>query len=136
MTHLLDTNAWIAYIRGKNTQLIARVNSHPPANLGLSTIALGELMYGAYHGDPAYLAKSLFAVGQLRRTFRLVPFGEDCADHFGQIHAYLSGIGQKIGSNDTLIAATARAHGLTLVTHNTNEFSRVPGLKLEDWQIP
>lgn len=50
------------------------------------------------------------------------------------MRAYLDGKGTPIGPNDLMIASIARAHSLTLVTHNTSEFSRVPGLKLEDWQ--
>jgi predicted nucleic acid-binding protein len=55
---------------------------------------------------------------------------------YGKAREHLASIGMPVGPNDLLIAATALAHGCTLVTHNTQEFSRVPGLLLEDWQLP
>jgi tRNA(fMet)-specific endonuclease VapC len=62
-----------------------------------------------------------------------VPFDDLCADHHGMIRADLERAGKPIGPNDLLIAATARAGDCTLVTTNTREFSRVPGLRIEDW---
>lgn len=53
---------------------------------------------------------------------------------YREIRAHLAAQGTPIGPNDLMIASIARLHNLTLVTHNTNEFSRVPGLKLEDWR--
>ncbi len=136
MTYVLDSNAWIAYMRGKDALVVGRVNAHPPADLALSTIVFGELSYGAYHSVPGNVTQNLLKVERLQRTYPILPFGEACADEYGQILAYLSSIGEKIGPKDTQIAATARAHNLILVTHNTDEFNRVPGLKIEDWQIP
>jgi tRNA(fMet)-specific endonuclease VapC len=63
-----------------------------------------------------------------------LPFDDLCAEHYGSIRTDLRRSGGAIGPNDLLIAATARAHDLTLVTHNTGEFSRVVGLRSEDWQ--
>lgn len=62
-------------------------------------------------------------------------FDDICADHYAKIRADLQAQGKLIGGNDMLIAAIARAHNATLVTHNTGEFSRVMGLRLEDWEI-
>ncbi len=62
-----------------------------------------------------------------------VPFDDLAADVYGRIRADLERQGQAIGPNDTLIAAIALANGLTIVTHNTAEFSRVSGLLIEDW---
>lgn len=66
--------------------------------------------------------------------FRSMPFDDEAARHYGEIRATLETKGRLIGPNDLLIAATALAGDLTLVTHNTAEFSRVPGLRLEDWE--
>jgi tRNA(fMet)-specific endonuclease VapC len=63
-----------------------------------------------------------------------LPFDDRAAGEYGKLRDHLSRIGQMIGPNDLLIAGIALANGLTLVTHNTVEFSRVPGLPLEDWQ--
>lgn len=136
MTHLLDTNTWAVYFRGKHAQLAARVNGHATADLGLSTIVLGELYYGAYHSGPGYVVKNLLEVEQLRQMYPHAPFDAAASNEYGLIREHLASTGQIIGPNDLLIAATARANNLTLVTHNTAEFSRVPGLKLEDWQVP
>jgi tRNA(fMet)-specific endonuclease VapC len=67
---------------------------------------------------------------------RSLPFDDAAAEEYGQLRAYLANQGTPIGPNDTMIAAIALANGLTLVTHNTAEFSRVPGLMIKDWQIP
>ncbi|HEV8059879.1 MAG TPA: PIN domain-containing protein [Gemmataceae bacterium] len=68
------------------------------------------------------------------RSFLDAPFDDRGAEEYGRIRAHLADLGTPIGPNDLLIAAITIANGLTLVTHNTNEFSRVPGLMLEDWQ--
>ena len=65
-----------------------------------------------------------------------LPFDDAAAEPYGRIRADLTARGQTIGGNDMLIAAIALANGCTLVTHNTAEFSRVPGLVIEDWQVP
>lgn len=65
--------------------------------------------------------------------FEIIPFDEFVLNTYGQIRANLELRGQKIGANDTIIAAIALAHNATLVTNNTNEFSRIDGLLLEDW---
>lgn len=136
MTHLLDTNAWIAYLRGKNVTLLARLKTHAPSDLGLSTIVLGELYYGAYHSGATNVPANLQLIDQLIRTFPVVGFDPYDAGEYGKLREHLGSKGQLIGPNDLLIASTALANGLILVTHNTAEFSRVPGLTLEDWQIP
>jgi tRNA(fMet)-specific endonuclease VapC len=65
-----------------------------------------------------------------------VLFDRPAAEEYGKLREHLSARGLLIGPNDLLIAAIALANNLILVTHNTTEFSRVPGLKLEDWQVP
>lgn len=66
--------------------------------------------------------------------FVSLPFDGRAAEIGGQIRAQLADVGTPIGSNDLLIAAIALAHNLILVTHNTREFSRVAGLRIEDWE--
>ena len=63
-----------------------------------------------------------------------MPFGDEASVAYGSIRAALEQAGTPIGPNDLLIAAIALAYDLTLVTHDTGEFSRVPGLRIEDWQ--
>jgi tRNA(fMet)-specific endonuclease VapC len=73
-------------------------------------------------------------IAGLRAKFPTIPFDDDAAEEYGKLRAYLSAAGDVIGPNDLMIAAIALAHSVTLVTHNTSEFSRAPGLMLEDWQ--
>jgi tRNA(fMet)-specific endonuclease VapC len=75
-------------------------------------------------------------VEQLRQRFLSLPFDDAAAEQYGRIRADLTARGLTIGGNDMLIAAIALANGCTLVTHNTAEFSRVPDLVIEDWQVP
>ena len=65
-----------------------------------------------------------------------LPFDDAAAEHYAQIRANLTSTGELIGPNDLIIAAIALTHNLTLVTHNTAEFSRVKTLQLEDWELP
>ena len=67
--------------------------------------------------------------------FRYLPFDDDVAEHVGDIRAARARQGKPIGPCDLRIAAIVRAHGLIIVTHNTREFARAPGLMLEDWQL-
>jgi tRNA(fMet)-specific endonuclease VapC len=75
-------------------------------------------------------------VAALRSHYVSLPFDDPAAEEYGRIRSHLANQGIAIGPNDLIIAAIALANKLTLVTHNTSEFSRVPGLALEDWQIP
>jgi tRNA(fMet)-specific endonuclease VapC len=93
---------------------------------------VAELLYGAHRS--AHQAQTLIQVQAFCRPFQSLAFDDRAAEEYGRIRAHLDGLGTPIGPNDLMIASIALAHGLTLVTHNTSEFSRVPGLKLEDWQ--
>ncbi len=68
------------------------------------------------------------------RQFDSLPFDDDAAEEYADIRAYLETRGKPIGTRDMLIAAIARANGLVVVTHNTKEFRRIPGLNIEDWE--
>lgn len=136
MKYLLDSNVWIAYVRQKDPALIQKIQQNDPKEIWLCSVALGELYYGAFHGATAKLTHNLGLLTQLRQRFASIPFDESCAEHYGRIRADLAVKGTPIGPNDLMIAAIALAHRLTLVTHNTTEFSRVAGLALEDWQTP
>lgn len=130
--YLLDTNVCIEILRGRNTALKARLEAIGMEALALSSIVLAELHYGArLANDPdAELARVKAAFAGWPR----LPFDDAAAERYGQLRAGLKQAGNLIGANDLLIAASALADGLVLVTHNTREFSRVPGLVLKDWQ--
>ncbi len=136
MPFLFDSNAWIGWLRQSKPKLVARIQKESPANLLLCSVVVGKLIFGAEHSGPVHRAKNLLKVEQLRRRCVSLPFDDPAAEKYGPIRAFLTSSGQIIGANDLMIAAIALANGCTLVTHNTAEFRRVPGLPLEDWETP
>jgi tRNA(fMet)-specific endonuclease VapC len=136
MRYLLDTNAWVGWLRQNQPQLIQRIQQAAASDLMLCSVVIGEPIYGAERSGPTHRAANLALVTQLRGMYTSVPFDDRAAEEYGPIRADLAARGQSIGPNDLMIAAIALANGCTLVTHNTAEFSRVPGLVIEDWQVP
>lgn len=133
MIYLLDTNAWSKYLNKRPSPVKDRVRAAGMDQLRISTIVMAELLYGAYHGPNSEANLGLMA--KLFSTVAPFAFDAGAAEHAGRIRAGLALAGIGIGPNDLLIAATAVAHGMVLVTHNTGEFGRVPGLVLEDWEL-
>jgi tRNA(fMet)-specific endonuclease VapC len=131
---VLDTNVCIQIIRGRSTQLHSRLAEVSRDDLAISAIVWAELLVGAYLSPRGYEQERT----KLAPFLELVqlPFDQNAAEHYAEIRAYLQARGQLIGERDLMIAATTRAQGLTLATHNTREFERVPDLMLEDWELP
>ena len=134
MIYLLDTNVCITYLRGKDALLMQRVNAQPPADVGLCSIVLAELYYGAALSNQPAANKA--KVQSFIQQFQSLPFDDSASDVFGGLRAHLVKLGTPIGPYDLMLAAIALSNRLTLVTHNTKEFSRVPRLPLADWQVP
>lgn len=130
-TYLLDTNACVECLRNRNAGVVARFQSCSPRELRLCSVVVAELCYGAYKSPKP--AANLTLVQTFAAPLISVPFDDLAADVYGRIRADLEQRGQAIGPNDTMIAAIALANGLTIVTHDTAEFSRVSGLLIEDW---
>jgi tRNA(fMet)-specific endonuclease VapC len=106
--------------------------SVPRSEVALSSVTKAELYYGAYRS-----ARREANLGVLRRFFQefaTLPFEEKCEEVYGLVRAELALVGTLIGPNDLLIAATALANDATIVTHNIGEFSRIKGLRIEDWE--
>lgn len=133
MIYLLDTNACIHLLNQRRPELIARFRQRSPADIALCSVVKAELLYGAQRSQRR--EANLQTLRALFAPLASLPFDDNAAEHYGQIRADLLAQGRPIGPNDFMIAAIARAHGATLVTHNTAEFSRVPGLRLEDWEV-
>ncbi|MDS4058892.1 MAG: type II toxin-antitoxin system VapC family toxin [Candidatus Contendobacter sp.] len=132
MPYLLDTNTVIALMKD-NAQVIAQVRRVGRAELRLCAPVEAELWFGVYKsGKPEENRQRLLT---LLSWLPSLPFSSEAAPHFGEIRAALARQGTPIGPYDLQIAAIARAHGLVVVTHNTREFSRVPGLVWEDWLV-
>jgi tRNA(fMet)-specific endonuclease VapC len=132
----LDTNAVIAAITRRKPELRRRLESAIAADapIGIPTIVLFELRYGiARSARPQENAAILAAF--LTLDVSPWPFELEDAEEAGDIRAELERAGTPIGPYDVLIAAKARRRGALLVTANTGEFTRVPGLRIEDWAI-
>jgi tRNA(fMet)-specific endonuclease VapC len=132
--YLLDSNAWIAYLRENNPQLVQRLLQAQPADIALCSVVLAELFYGAHHSASDKQSANLALISRLQQRFVSLPFDDSAAAEYGRIRAQLADQGTLIGPNDLMIASIALARGMTLVTHNIREFGRVPDLRLEDWQ--
>jgi tRNA(fMet)-specific endonuclease VapC len=133
MKYLLDTNTWATFLNDPHSNVAHRIELTPLEDLVFCSIVKAELWYGAHKGSRR--KTNLKTLGDLFAKFQSLPFDDAAAEICGKIRADLAKLGQPIGPNDLMIAAITLLRDLTLVTHNTAEFSRVVGLKLEDWQV-
>jgi tRNA(fMet)-specific endonuclease VapC len=132
MRNLLDTNICIAVMRHHAT-VVKRLAATIPADCAISSITSYELFTGVEKcADPAI---ELAKVSELLATITELVFDGEAARDAARIRAALEAQGCMIGPYDVLLAGHARSAGLTLVTANTAEFARVPGLKLENWHF-
>ena len=136
MKFLLDANAWIGHLRQTSPPVSQRLHQHLPAEVVLCSVVLAELLYGVERSSPKHRTANLALVARLRQQYLSLPFDDRAAEEYGAIRSQLAALGMPIGPNDLMIVAIARANQLIVVTHNTTEFSRVPALMTEDWQIP
>ena len=133
MRYLLDTNIVIFILKQPLGGLAARLARVPPSDVAVCSVVEAELYYGA----------TRYGVPQRRRAapdgflmpYRSLPFDSACVPHYANIRDQLERKGQVIGGNDLMIAAIALTHGLVVLTHNSGEFQRVPGLSAEDWVV-
>ncbi len=130
--YLLDTNVCIHLLNAKSRNIEQRFRQCSPAEICLCSIVKAELLYGARHSTR--VSSNLQRLKLFFAPLDSIPFDDKCALEYGMIRATLSEQGQVIGPNDLLIAAIARANDVTLITHNTKEFGRIPDLKMEDWE--
>lgn len=127
---MLDTNILIAALKGQ-PEVRQRLEAVPLSAMRLSAIVLGELEFGAEKSINSERNRARLAA--LTQRLPLVGIDYATTRHYGQVRALLERQGMPIGANDTWIAAQALAIEATLVTDNEREFSRVPGLVLENW---
>jgi len=130
MIYLPDTNAVSAYMRGDNPKLVKKMQE-AFGELCLSAIVLAEREFGVAKGPYAH---ARIVLAELAKTLPVEPFTRDDSTHYAAIRVDLEARGSGIGPMDTLIAAQAQRLGATVITRNTREFGRVPGLKVENWQ--
>lgn len=130
MTLALDANTVIDFFKLRG-RVAARMAEVPPGRLILPAVVAHELWTGVAKSPQS--ARRRQQLEEFLRVVAVQPFGPDEARISADVRAQLEAAGTPIGPLDTLIAGTALAIGATLVTRNTREFSRVPGLRLEDW---
>lgn len=130
LKYMLDTDIVIYTIKNRPDHMRETFKRHS-GQLCISAVTFGELIYGAEKSDQPL--RNLADVEGLAARLTVVPFDEAAAIQFGQVRAELAREGTPIGPYDQMIAGHARALGLTLVTNNTREFKRVPGLRIENW---
>ena len=130
--YLLDTNVCIRLLNKSHVNIVEHFRRHLPGEIFLCSIVKAELLYGARHSQ--HVEVNLQLLQQFFGPLTSLAFDDRCAEEAGMIRADRAAQGAPIGPNDLLIAATARAYDVVLVTHNTREFSRVTGLRIEDWE--
>lgn len=132
MKYLLDANTCIRILNSSSDEVLRRFTASQPADIVLCSVVKAELLYGARRS--ARVDFNLKRLEHFSAPLQTLAFDESCAHDYGLIRADLAAQGTPIGANDLMIAAIARAHDLILVTHNTGEFRRVVGLRIEDWE--
>jgi tRNA(fMet)-specific endonuclease VapC len=132
MRYLLDSNACIAIVRG-NSIVVEKLASIAPDDLAVSTITWFELYTGVEKCDHPHRERE--KLEKLRASVHEIPFQLSAGLEAAKIRADLESRGEMIGPYDVLLAGQARSMGLILITANTKEFVRVPGLDIENWQI-
>jgi len=129
---MLDTDTCIAIIK-KHSAALKKLRGKPIGQVGISSITLGELALGAAKSNRAREAYD--ALEEFLMALEIASFDDAAAMRYGSVRASLEQRGRPIGPLDTLIGSHAYLLDVILVTHNTKEFSRIDGLRLEDWTV-
>ncbi len=130
MIYCLDTNVIIAVMRNQ-AGVIRQMRSKDVASLKVPEVVRAELLLGCLKSSHSDRERA--KVDHVIAPFEWIAFAQDAVEHYAMIRCELERSGSPIGPNDLLIAATARSLGAVMVTSNAEEFSRVPGLVVEDW---
>ena len=130
---LLDTNICIYLMKNTDPKLTERLFSYSPSQMAVSSITVFELEYGA--AKSKWSEKTRLNLELFLAPFTIIPFDGKDAVIAGQVRRYLEKEGTPIGPYDLQIAALALSRDMTVITHNVNEFCRVPGIKTEDWAL-
>jgi tRNA(fMet)-specific endonuclease VapC len=131
MKWMLDTNTCIAMIRRQPGGILRKLGGKSIGQVGMSSITLAELHFGVAKSSRA--ADAAAALAEFLMPLEVAAFDAGAAQAYGMARSELARRGTPIGPLDTLIAGHALALDAVLVTHNTREFQRVKGLRIEDW---
>ena len=132
MKYLFDTNVCIRILKGNSPGILQRIEVVENCDIVIPSIVRYELFYGAYKSIRE--KETLMILKDFLGSFNDAVFDMHVADVCGEIRAELDKAGTPIGPYDLLIGAIALCNNFTLVTNNTREFSRIDGLKIEDWE--
>ncbi len=132
MAYLLDTCVISDFARG-DANTLQQLKAVPPHLIYVSSVTCMEVNYG-FKLNPSRAAKIRTVINHLLASTTVLTFGVAEAEQAAQIRSDLKVAGTPIGAYDILIAATALAHDLTMVTSNIREFERVSGIKIENWR--
>lgn len=132
MKYSLDTDTCIEYLNNPDSHVGRHLRRHLPLEIVVCSVVRAELWYGVLRSRNPREAGA--TVRAFLAPLQSMPFDDEASVIYGEIRSQLAQTGTPIGPNDLLIAAIAKVRRLTLVTHNTREFSRVRGLALEDWR--
>ena len=133
MKYLLDTNAFIRYVNGSSQSILNKVLEVGDHNIAVSAISRAELSYGVTKSKRCEFTQALHE--SFLRRIETIDFDSTAASYHGTQRIRLEQQGDMIGTYDLLIACIALASDLILVTHNVREFSRIEGLRFEDWEV-
>jgi len=133
MIYFIDTNTISFIIKGRFPAIQGHFRKIPAQSIAIPSIVKAELEFGARHSSN--YEKTIGPYNKFLEAFQIYSFNESCSYEYGKIRELLQSSGNIIGSNDMLIAATVLANKGTLVTNKVREFSRVPGLLVEDWTV-
>lgn len=129
--YMIDTNICINIIKRKPPDVIERLRQSQISQVGISSITLSELEYGVAKSSKP--EQNQFALAQFLAPMEILSYGDEAAQQYGRLRAFLEKQGTPIGSLDMPIAAHVLSIDCILVTNNEKEFSRVPNLKIDNW---
>lgn len=131
VTHLLDSDICIAWLRGRDEKLRTRIAGMPLDSLAVCSVVKAELLFGAR--SSGRVGSNLRKLYAFLDPLASLSFGDQAAEEYATLRSHLVREGKLIGANDMMIAAIVLAADVSLVTRNLAEFERVPGLELEAW---
>ena len=133
MNYYLDTDICIFILKGQFPAIKKWFQASQPDHIKIPSIVQSELLLGALKS--ANPKETVHLIERFLEPYEIVSFNAQAAIAYARIRHQLEKSGKSIGPNDLIIAATVAAHQGTLITHNTKEFNRVPGIIIEDWTV-
>jgi tRNA(fMet)-specific endonuclease VapC len=130
----LDTNTCIYFLNGKYRSIMDRILSTPPSEIVIPAIVKAELLLGAYKSRRR--TENIENVERFLEPFEIMPFVDMMTYIYADIRQRTESVGISIGPNDLFIAATVKFHEGVLITNNVQEFSRIEGLRIDNWVLP